>query len=85
MHGPPRADRRNLIGMAWRTLTGRVSGHELNAIEVEEIWVKAPSPWINVSTDAEVSLMAAPLHYRIRPGALGVVLPAPPLNTVRSQ
>ena len=72
----PRAARRNLIGMAWRTLTGRVSDHELNAIEVEEIWVDAATPRISVSTDGEVSLMAAPLHYRIRPGALGVVVPA---------
>ena len=76
----PRAARRNLIGMAWRTLKGRVSDHELNAMEVEEIWVDAATPRINVSTDGEVSLMAAPLHYRIRPGALGVVLPAPPLR-----
>ncbi len=79
----PRAARRNLIGMAWRTLTGRVSDHELNAIEVEEFWVDAATPRINVSTDGEVSLMAAPLHYRIRPGALGVVLPA--ASDVRSQ
>jgi len=73
----PRAARRNLIGVAWRTLTGRASDHELNAIEVEEIWVDAATPRINVSTDGEVSLMAAPLHYRVRPGVLGVVLPAP--------
>jgi len=71
----PHAARRNLIGMAWRTLTGRVSDHELNAIEVEEIWVEAATPRINVSTDGEVSLMAGPLHYRIRPVALGVVVP----------
>ena len=77
----PRPARRTLIGMAWRTLTGHVSDHELNAIEVEEIWVDAATPRINVSTDGEVSLMAAPLHYRIRPGALGVVLPAPLLRT----
>jgi len=77
----PRPARRNLIGMAWRTLTGHVSDHELNAIEVEEIWVDAATPRISVSTDGEVSLMAAPLHYRIRPGALGVVLPAPLLRT----
>jgi diacylglycerol kinase family enzyme len=67
--------------MAWRTLTGHVSDHELNAIEVEEIWVDAGTPRINVSTDGEVNLMAAPLHYRIRPGALGVVLPAQLLRT----
>ena len=71
----PGAGRRNLIGMAWRTLTGHASDHELNGVEVEEIWVRSPTPWVNVSTDGEVSLMAAPLHYRIRPGALGVLLP----------
>ena len=79
----PRPARRNLIGMAWRALTGQVSDHELNAIEVEEIWVDAATPRISVSTDGEVSLMAAPLHYRIRPGALGVVLPA--ASEARSQ
>ena len=79
----PRPARRNLIGMAWRTLTGHVSDNELNAIEVEEIWVDAATPRISVSMDGEVSLMAAPLHYRIRPGALGVVLPA--ASDVRSQ
>ena len=81
----PRADRRNLIGMAWRTLTGTVNNDELNAIEVEEIWVEPRTPWINVSTDGEVSLMAAPLHYRIRPGTPGVVLPARPLSGVCTQ
>ena len=79
----PRPARRNLIGMAWRTLKGRVSDHELNAMEVEEIWVDAATPRISVSRDGEVSLMAAPLHYRIRPGALGIVLPA--ASDVRSQ
>ena len=72
----PRPARRDLIGMAWRTLTGRASDHELNAIEVEEFLVEAATPRINVSTDGEVSLMSAPLHYRIRPGALALVAPA---------
>jgi diacylglycerol kinase family enzyme len=72
----PRPARRDLIGMAWRTLTGRASDHELTAIEVEEFLVEAATPRINVSTDGEVSLMPAPLHYRIRPGALGIVVPA---------
>ena len=43
MHGA-RAARRNLIGMARRTLTGHISDHELNVIEVEEIWVDATTP-----------------------------------------
>jgi diacylglycerol kinase family enzyme len=72
----PRAGRRNLVRMALRALTGRVTDHELNAFEVEEIWVQTGTRWVNVSTDGEVSIMNAPLHYRIRPHALGVVVPA---------
>ena len=73
----PRATRRNLIGMAWRTFTGRASSQELSTLEVEDFWVDPATPRINVSMDGEVSLMTGPLHYRSRPGALGVVLPAP--------
>ncbi len=53
----------------------RVSDHELNAFEVEEIWVQAGPKLVNVSTDGEVTVIDAPLHYRIRPRALRVVSP----------
>ncbi|MBV8307499.1 MAG: hypothetical protein JO274_08475, partial [Gammaproteobacteria bacterium] len=72
----PRATRRNLMGMAWRTLVGRVSDQELSAMEVAEFWVDPGTPRINVSMDGEVRLMKGPLHYRSRSGALGVILPA---------
>jgi len=71
----PSTGRRNLVRMALRALTGRVTDHELNAFEVEEIWVQTETRWVNVSTDGEVSIMEAPLHYRIRRHALGVVVP----------
>ena len=72
----PHATRGSLIGMAWRTFAGRAGDQELNAVEVEDFWVDPGSPRINVSMDGEVRLMDAPLHYRSRAGALGVVLPA---------
>jgi diacylglycerol kinase family enzyme len=72
----PRTGRRNLVRMALRALLGRVSDHELNALEAEEILVETTTRWANVSTDGEVSVMEAPLHYRARPSALGVVVPA---------
>jgi diacylglycerol kinase family enzyme len=75
---PPRAGRRNLIGMAWRALSGRLSEHELNVAEVEELSVEPATRRVAVSTDGEVTLLSAPLHYRIRPGALRVVVPATP-------
>ena len=70
-----RTGRRNLLRMALRALIGRVTDRELNAFEVEEIWVQTGTPRVNVSTDGEVNLLDAPLHYRIRPHALGVVVP----------
>jgi diacylglycerol kinase family enzyme len=75
----PRATRRNLIRMAWSNLIGRSSDQELSASEVQEFWVDPGTPRINVSMDGEVRLLTGPLHYRSRPGALGVVLPARPI------
>lgn len=72
----PRAGRVDLMGMAWRMLGGRAGEHELNAVEVEDFSVEPTTRWVNVSADGEVALMAAPLHYRIRPRALALVVPA---------
>jgi diacylglycerol kinase family enzyme len=72
----PRTGRRNLVRMALRALLGRVTDHELDAFEAEEFSVETATRSVNVSTDGEVTVMDAPLHYRIRPGALHVVAPA---------
>ena len=71
----PRTGRENFVRVALRALLGREADQELNAFEVEEIWVEPGTPQVNVSTDGEVSVMAAPLHYRIRPLMLRVVVP----------
>ena len=75
---PPRAGRRNLMGLALRAFVGHVTEHELHAFEAEEFWAHPTTPRVNVTTDGEVSVMHSPLHYRIRPRALGVVVPEPP-------
>jgi diacylglycerol kinase family enzyme len=72
----PRTKRQNIARIALRTLVGRATDEELNAFEVNEIWVQPGTPRVNVSTDGEVSVMDAPLHYRVRPQALRVVVPA---------
>ena len=66
---------RNAFHLALKILIGRESDLELNSFEAEEIWVELGSARVNVSTDGEVNVMDAPLHYRIRPLALGVVVP----------
>jgi diacylglycerol kinase family enzyme len=61
--------------VALKILMGRENDLELNFVEAEEIWVEPGTARVNVSTDGEVSIMDAPLHYRIRPLALSVVAP----------
>jgi diacylglycerol kinase family enzyme len=72
----PHAGRRNFARIALSTLVGRATDQELNALEVKEIWVQPGTARVNVSTDGEVSVMDAPLHYAVRPKALRVVVPA---------
>jgi len=72
----PQTGRENFLRVALRTLMGRATDQELNASETEEIWVQPETVRVNVSTDGEVSVMDTPLHYRIRPRALRVVVPA---------
>jgi diacylglycerol kinase family enzyme len=71
----PKTDRNNIWRAALRTLVGRPTDQDLSAVEVEEIWVEPRTARVNVSTDGEVSIMNAPLHYRIRPRALEVIAP----------
>ena len=54
---------------------GLATDQELNVFETEELWVQPGTARVNVSTDGEVSIMDAPLHYRIRPRALEVIVP----------
>ena len=65
----PRTNRQNFVQLALKTLVGRDTDQDLSAFEVKEIWVQPGTPRVNVSTDGEVSVMDAPLHYTIRPKA----------------
>jgi diacylglycerol kinase family enzyme len=71
----PKTDHLNIWRTALRTLAGRPTDQDLNAFEAKEISVDLRTPRVNVSTDGEVAVMDAPLHYRIRPRALGVLVP----------
>jgi diacylglycerol kinase family enzyme len=71
----PSSGRQNIVRTALRTLVGRETDQELNAFETEELWVEPGTARVNVSTDGEVKIMDAPLHYRIRHHALSVVVP----------
>jgi YegS/Rv2252/BmrU family lipid kinase len=71
----PRTARRNFVRTALSALFGRDAEQELNAFETKEISVQPGTKRVNVSTDGEVSVMDAPLHYIIRPHALRLIVP----------
>jgi diacylglycerol kinase family enzyme len=71
----PKSGSRNILGVVLRTLLGGPTDQDLKVVEVEEISVDPGTVRVNVSTDGEVSVMDAPLHYRIRPRALDVLVP----------
>jgi diacylglycerol kinase family enzyme len=80
---PPPGNRRQLMRMALRGMTGRAGDRELHCFEAQEFWANPRTRRINVSTDGEVSVMDSPLHYRIRAGALRVVVPEEALRQRR--
>jgi len=71
----PRTHRQNLVRVALRTLVGRETDQDLHTFEAKELWVQSGTARVNVSTDGEVNVIDAPLHYSIRPRALRVVVP----------
>ena len=72
----PHAGRLTLIALALEALLGLVRDADLAAFETELTDVHTHRDHVQVATDGEVNVMRTPLHYRSRPGALRVVVPA---------
>ena len=72
-----RVGRWGLIRLALRALLGHLAQEkDFEAYLVEEAFVEARRHLILVATDGEVKWMESPLHYRSRPRALRVIVPA---------
>lgn len=50
---------------------------DFDVVLTEELWIESRRRHVQVSIDGEVARMAPPLHYRVRPRALRVVVPLP--------
>jgi diacylglycerol kinase family enzyme len=72
-----RTGRLGLLRLALSALLGRLRQEEdFDSLCAREIWVETRRPKrLPVATDGEVLLLSTPLHYRIRPGALKVIVP----------
>ncbi len=68
--------RLGLVRLALRSLFGRLrQDRDFDAFLTHELVIETGRRRMPVSTDGEVNWMETPLHYRIRPRALRVVLP----------
>jgi diacylglycerol kinase family enzyme len=76
----PHAGRWKLVGIAIRALMGRQATADLEITEAGEFWIHSRSRRMRVANDGEVVNMTPPLHYRSLPGALRVIVPAPPAD-----
>lgn len=72
-----RTGRLGLLRLALRALFGRLrQSKDFDALSAEEIWVETRRPKrLYVATDGEVAVMTTPLHYRVLPKALRVIVP----------
>ncbi len=72
-----RTGRMGLAVLALRALFGRLrAAKDFDALTAREVWIETRRPRrLRVATDGEVTVMRTPLRYRIRPGALRVIVP----------
>jgi diacylglycerol kinase family enzyme len=74
-----RTGRFGLLRLALRALFGHLhQAKDFDAYTAQEILIEVHRPHMRISTDGEVNVMDTPLRYRVRPGALSVIVP--PIN-----
>jgi YegS/Rv2252/BmrU family lipid kinase len=78
MYVAHRTGRLGLVRLAFSALFGSLHKQEdFDALCTKEIWIETRHKRLRVATDGEVTVMTTPLHYRVRPGALRVLVPKP--------
>ena len=71
----PYAGRLRLLALAGEALLGLVRDADLATFETDKADIRVNRAHVQVATDGEINLMQTPLHYRIRPAALRVMVP----------
>lgn len=78
-----RTGRLGLLRLAWRALFGGIRNEkDFDALCTQEVFIETRRRHkrLRVATDGEVTIMTSPLHYRVRPGALRVLVPRKDVN-----
>jgi len=72
-----RTGRLGMLRLAFRALIGRLrQDRDFNELRATELWIDTPRRQISVAIDGEVCRFTPPLHFRILPKSLNVMLPA---------
>jgi len=72
-----RTGRFGLLRLALRALVGRLQqASDFDVLAAKAVVVDTARRRMRVAADGEVKVMETPLHYRIRPGLLRVIVPA---------
>ena len=71
----PPASRSRLLVLAIKHVFGSARVSDLEIFDAHGISVRTRASRLAVATDGEVILLEPPLHYRIQPGALKVIVP----------
>jgi YegS/Rv2252/BmrU family lipid kinase len=71
-----RPGRLGVVRFAWRALCGSLAQErDFDVMLSDKFDINTRHRRLRVATDGEVTVMATPLHYRIRPAALAVIVP----------
>lgn len=71
-----RNGRWGLVRLALRALLGRLKNdRDFIAMQTNELTIETRRKRLRVAFDGEIDLMESPLHYRVRPRALRVIVP----------
>ncbi len=72
-----RTGRLGILRFALRAFAGKLQNEkDFDALRTEEVYIETKRTRVHVAIDGEVAVMPTPLHYRVRPGALRVLVPA---------
>jgi diacylglycerol kinase family enzyme len=67
-----------ILALPLRALANRLDADpHFERFVAEEITIELSRPRVDVALDGEVAIVTTPLHYRVRPGALRTIVPAP--------
>jgi diacylglycerol kinase family enzyme len=77
-----RTGRFGMFRLAFRALLGRLNqAKDFTAMCTKEVWIDSIKPTLRVSADGELLTLPTPLHYRILPKALNVIVPVESKDT----